>query len=252
VTIRICLCAVGLLLAGCGEKSAPTARIGHYLRSERSVAKLHRVVFVSLGDSGCDPQITAGMNNSLLDAIQDRQLFHVDLVPRAEPACEELPLDTRKAYSMEQLAEIRDALDCDAVFLGKIKRFETYPRMKIGIYLRLLDLKDGKLLWAVDNTWDTTDGETEKRIEWFFKENMRSGYDPLQWRLTIMSPKLFAKFVAYETANTLPMGPIIADGPDPEEGEADSEWSQASEKLKKGAKKVLKTSLNVAKMTLNK
>ena len=202
--VAIVLLLTVYLTGGCAEKSIPQARIAHYLRSTKSVLGLGRVVFVALDDRKCPQRIAAGMSDALAGAIQRRKLFHIDTLAASDAACKDLPFRSREAYSMKELAEIRDALRCDAVMFGSVTHFQTYPRMQIGIYVRLLDLKNGKLIWAVDHTWDSTDSQTEARIKDFFGSQMRSGYDPAQWRLGLMSPKVFQKFIAFEAANTLP------------------------------------------------
>jgi hypothetical protein len=82
--------------------------------------------------------------------------------------------------------------------------FRPHPRMQMGLSLRLLDLKRGQLAWAVDHVWDTTDKAVEKRIERYFNDQIRSGYEPMDSRLIMISPKAFEKFIAYEVAETLP------------------------------------------------
>ena len=85
------------------------------------------------------------------------------------------------------------------------------PRMQIGLYLQLLDLRRGRLVWGLDHTWDTTDRATEQRIKAFFRSRMRDGYGPLDWRMAVTSPKVFQKFVACEVAETLtPDPPAVA------------------------------------------
>lgn len=200
----IVLCAVALLGAGCIEKPPPPGRIGHYLRSEKSVLRLHRAVFITLDNRKGTPQIADETTEALIYAIQRRQLFHIDTVVPTDAACEDLPLKVREAYSMKQLSQMREALKCDAVLVGSVNHWQPYPRLQIGLYVRLLDLRKGQPVWVVDHIWDSTDKETEARIKDFFRKEMRSGYDPAQWRLGVMSPKVFLKFVAYEAANTLP------------------------------------------------
>ena len=77
--------------------------------------------------------------------------------------------------------------------------------MQIGLFLNLVDLREGRLIWGVDHIWDTTNRLTERSIERFFVKEMRSGYGPANWRLGLLSPRMFGKFVAHEAAGTLPL-----------------------------------------------
>ena len=183
---------------------APPANIGHYVSSRRDVLRAHQVVLVELVCDDNYPEIGEGMTQALFEAIQERRLFQVAVLGKADPRYAELVLPVRRPCQLKELLAMRKSLGCHAVLLGSISQFQPYPRMKIGLYLRLMDLRRGKLLWAVDHTWDTTNRDTELRMRDFFTESMRSGYDPVHWRIGMMSPRAFEKFVAHEAAGTLP------------------------------------------------
>jgi len=112
-------------------------------------------------------------------------------------------LDIESKYTLEQLMAIREVLKCDGVLLGTITEFRPYPHMTIGLRLKLLDLRDGQLLWALEQVWDSADKTTENRIRDYFLSQKRSGYAPLHEQLATVSSLEFIKFVSYEVAETL-------------------------------------------------
>jgi len=75
--------------------------------------------------------------------------------------------------------------------------------MIIGLRLRLIDLRDGQLLWALEQIWDSADKTTEYRIRDYFRSQKRSGYAPLKEQLAVVSSLEFIKFVSFEVAETL-------------------------------------------------
>jgi hypothetical protein len=87
--------------------------------------------------------------------------------------------------------------------LQKNTEFRPYPHMTIGLRLKLIDLRDGQLLWAIEQVWDSADKTTEYRIRDYFRSQKRSGYAPLHEQLAAVSPIEFIKFVSYEVAETL-------------------------------------------------
>jgi hypothetical protein len=207
-SLRITLAAAalaGLCLAlGCrGPCAKGRPRVNYYLSSRQELQRVPRVVFVELYEDQGYPKVARDMTDALFKAVQARNLFHLDLVSAADPACRDLPLDGSDGLTMEQLAQIRQALHCDAVLTGKMSHFRPHPRMQIALYLRLLNLRDGKLIWGVGDTWDSTDLQTEGRIREYYDQQVGTGYDPAQWRLVRMSPLMFEKFVAQEVACTL-------------------------------------------------
>jgi hypothetical protein len=179
--------------------------VGFFLSSRRDVLRTRRVVFVELMPEGtCPPQIARDATDALLHAVQRKRLFHVDVIRRTEPMCRDLPLDRLEALTIEHLAEMRESLGCDAVLFGRAGRFQPYPRMQLGLYVKLINLRDGKLVWGIDEFWDTTALKTQRRIQRYFRREVRDGYEPLGWELILQSPRAFQQFVAYEAAGTLP------------------------------------------------
>ena len=201
-SLAILLVGFWLMCPGCAPEPPPG--IGHYIAAPKALLRLDRVVLVALECEEGDSEIGEGMTEALFQAVQERRLFHVQLVRTADPAYADLVLPVRRPCTLEELSEMRKSLRCGAVMFGSMRGFRPYPRMKMGLYLRLIDLRRGKLLWAVDHTWDTTDKITEVRMRDFFAERTRSGYDPVYWRLAMLSPRAFERFVAHEVAGTLP------------------------------------------------
>lgn len=198
------LALVGLVtLAGCERPAPQVSRIPSYLSSYRDIERIRRVVFVELGDGQQYPELAEQMTNSLAKALSDAGLFHISVLDRDDALCKDLKLDRPRPYTTEDLAAMRDALDCDAVLLGEIKNFKPYPRMQMGLYLGLVDLRQGRMVWGVDHFWDTTDRALEPRLKRFYQYHMRSGYQPAEWELGLMSPRAFQKFLADEAARTL-------------------------------------------------
>ena len=190
------------LTVGCDK--AERSAVNYYLRSPEALEGMHKVVLIDLAPAeGRDARMVPRLTDELCQAIQNRRVFHVEVIHRDDPICEDLPLYKRGAYTLRELADIRKALKADGILIGKISKFQPYPRMQIAVFAQLFDLKEGSLVWAVDEVWDTTDKETARRIRTYFRKGMRTGYDPYDWELAMVSPRIFAKFVAYEIARTL-------------------------------------------------
>jgi hypothetical protein len=205
-----CLLAA-VLLTGCGPtETAFSGPAGIQVHSPRSLASIHRVVLVELPADWRQPRTAADMTEALFRAIQARQRFQVDVVSREDPVCRDLPLDLFGPLSMQDLHDLREGLGCDAVLLGRLSDVRPHPQMQIGLHLRLLDLRDGRLVWGGNHIWDSTEKATQVRMERYFESEMRSGYEPADWRVLMMSPRAYQKFVAFEAAGTLPVWPDSA------------------------------------------
>ncbi|MHC4424094.1 MAG: hypothetical protein ACYSWR_05435 [Planctomycetota bacterium] len=94
-------------------------------------------------------------------------------------------------------------MNSEAVLTGTITEYQPYPHMTIGLRLKLVDLTDGQLVWALEQIWDSTDKATEYRIRDYFHSQMRSGFAPLHEELIAVSSLKFISFATYEVAETI-------------------------------------------------
>lgn len=195
-----------VLLGGCGspERNACLpGRITSYVSSAKELTYVNRVAFVELDDGEVYTQQSGPLTQAVAKALSDCRLFHIQVVGRDQQIIRDLGLDRPRRYTAEDMQRIREALGCDAVLLGRITNYQPHPHMQAGLYLALIDIRRGKMLWGVDHVWDTTDQEVVNRLKRFYHMEMRDGYGPAHWELALMSPKAFEKFVAFETAQTL-------------------------------------------------
>jgi hypothetical protein len=198
------LLLLAVLLSGCGahRASAPAGEY-YYVCPDKSLTTISRAAIVELQNDSSHPEISADITEALFRALQKKQIFGLTLVRQNDPSWRSLQLQQDTAYTLEQILAIREALKCDGVLVGTITEFRPYPRMVVGLRLELIDLRDGQLLWALEQVWDSTDKETEDRIKKYFKSVKRSGFAPSQEWLASVSPLEFIKFVSHEVAGTL-------------------------------------------------
>jgi hypothetical protein len=196
---------VGAAAAFCGC-SAP-APVCSYLSSQAELHRINRAVLLELGDDSSHPFVAKEITDDLLRGLQERRLFRVELLRSTEVRFGTVPVRPDARYTLQEMKQLREGLDCDAVIVGSLSSFQQFPRMQMGLRLTLLDLRNGKVIWSVDNLWDTRDRDVEDRIRAFFEDRMAHRYEPVNWQIANVSTSAFEKFVAYEVAQTLPSRP---------------------------------------------
>jgi hypothetical protein len=175
----------------------------YYLNPHKHLPAVGKVVILDMNNDSSYPQISADMTEALFQALQKEQLFSITVVRRTDTSWKSLQLDADAPYTLQQLAEMRKALNCNAVIVGSVTTYQPYPQMIIGLRLKLVDLTDGQLLWAIEQIWDTTDKTMEKRVKDYYQDQVHSGFGPLREQLVLVSSLNFIKFVAYEVAKTM-------------------------------------------------
>ena len=193
-----------LFLSGCGFYKAPLPDTAYcYLNPDKNLFDVGKVVIIELNNDSTYPQASVDVTEALFQELQKKQLFSLRVVPQNDPAWRSLQLDLDSSYTLERLFAVRKTLSCDAMLIGTITRYKPYPHMVVGLRLKLVDLKDGQLLWAIENVWDVADKVTECRIKDYFRNKLRSGSDNLREKLVMVSQIEFIKFVASQSADTM-------------------------------------------------
>jgi len=188
----------------------------YYLNHYKDLSIVGRVAIVELDNDSSYPQISPDVTEALFQALQKKQVFGLTVVRQSDPAWRGLQfnldpasrtqsgaLEAPSTYTLDQLLAIHKTLRCDAVLVGTITKYHPYPHMAIGLRLKLVDLKDAQLLWALEQVWDSADKTTEYGIRNYFNSQVRLGIAPLREQLMVVSSIEFVKFVAYEVAETL-------------------------------------------------
>jgi TolB-like protein len=203
-----CVTILGLMLpvlSGCHIIEPIETPQGHYyLNPDGEVASVSRVILLELENQSTQTELADQLTRSLADGLSKRHLFAVRTVYRSDELWTALNLDNITAYSYEDLASISQSLKADAVVFGTIKRYTSYPHMLLALHLKMVNVRNGELIWAIEEVWDSTDKNVELRMKRYFTNEMRTGYQPLNWELLITSPRAFNKFVVYEVISTLP------------------------------------------------
>jgi len=204
--VRIILLLLPAVLSGCRNyyyKTPAEAAAYYYLNPTKNLTSVGRVALVELDNDSSYPQISTDVTEALFQSLQKKQVFGLTIVRQQEPSWRSLQLNLDSTYTLAQLSAIREALKCNAILVGTITQYRPYPHTVIGLRLKLLDLTDGQLLWALEQVWDSGDKTTEYRIKQYFEHQKRSGFAPLREELVAVSSLEFVKFVTYEVAETL-------------------------------------------------
>jgi len=190
-------------LCGCRSASDNGMAGAYFLDPSKDLAALGRVALVEMENTSTYPQISGEITQALYLEIQKQQLFGLAVIHQDDPAWRSLQENLDTLQAMRQLVVLRETLRSNGLLVGTITQYQPYPRMVIGLRLRLVDLTDGQLIWATEQVWDSTDKSIQKRIKRYYREQLRSGTAPLNEDLVIVSSLNFSKFVAYEIAGTL-------------------------------------------------
>lgn len=196
--------ASATLHGGCQSAQNVNGMAGSfYLNPYKDLNNLGRVALVELDNNSGHPQISADLTEALFVSLQKKQVFGLTIVRQDNPDWRGLQGNLDSLQAMRQLLAMRETLKCNGLLVGTVTEYTPYPHMSLGLRLKLLDLTDGQLIWGLEQVWDSSDRNIQKRIKHYFKDDLRTGFASLREELVVVSPLKFGKFVAYEVAETL-------------------------------------------------
>jgi len=94
---------------------------------------------------------------------------------------------------MQALLAIRDKVKANGLLVGTVTELSPYPRLAVGLQLKLLGSDQRPVALGVDQVWDSTDRNVQKRIRAYYRKELRSGSrrQPLSQELVTVSPLEF-------------------------------------------------------------
>ena len=145
------------------------------------------------------------------DVIQ--QAFHAELVRatpyelvRLEPRdLDEVPTSEthrRGGYDPRTIVDLSRRYRLDGVLIGTVTDSQYFPPLRLGVILELISSETGATLWTSNVHLDATDPKARRGLESFQKARGDS-LGAERWQLTLLSPRLFARFAAWHVANLL-------------------------------------------------
>lgn len=201
---KFLLLAMSLLYAsGCTFVKPIVPESGHfYINKSTDFSRIGKVVIFELQENEMHPDLAKELSNTLADSLGKKHMFSLSVLHRSDAQWKAIDLHDNTAYSIDELSRFRKELKADAIIFGTITQYHPYPHFLIGVKLKMVDLKNGNLIWAMEQVWDTMDKRLERRMERYYKVNVRSGYEPMDYRVMLNSPRAFNKFVVDEISVT--------------------------------------------------
>jgi hypothetical protein len=192
-------------LSGCAFDfdNRPAATKCYYRNPDKRVSSIGRVAIVELDNESGYPAISADVSETLYHQLQKKQVAGLFVVHKNDPHWKALQLPPSSPYDLQQLANIRSALKCDALLVGTITEYKPYPHLAVGLRLKMIDLSDGRLVWGYEQIWDTADRTCQQRAERYYQSEKSADFGLLRKKLISASSIEFLKFVSFEVSQTL-------------------------------------------------
>lgn len=201
--LMLSLSCTVMLLSSCIRRTP--AFLGQYTppQTVKCPSSLGTVCLVELHNNTAHPQISADVTETLYQTLQKKNLSGLSLLRQNDMNWKNLQIKPDSNYTLEELLATRKMLQVDTILTGSVTSYTPYPHMAMGLHLKLIDLRNGQVIWAIEQVWDTADKVTEQRIKKYFERQLRSDFSPLDEQLASISSINFVRFVTYDATETL-------------------------------------------------
>ena len=215
-SVTILLAVLATAFTGCQlkklcAKKPPAAPIASF-RSGGNGAPLRRIAMLP---PHCNQQ-TASSVNGLEMAFQSElsktSLFEV--VPISHSVMEKEfghpQISSVDIIPGDFLFRLRSEFGVEGVMFIDITHYFPYQPISIGIRVKLVDATTGKIRWAFDHLFDSSNPETSKEAQEFYTKNSHdTGPVLTDGNPILQSPVRFSKYVAYEVFRSLANAPQV-------------------------------------------
>ncbi|MFP6854539.1 MAG: hypothetical protein VB980_02050 [Opitutales bacterium] len=92
----------------------------------------------------------------------------------------------------------------DGVMFLEIFNYRAYKPLALGVRGRLVDLRSGDFIWAIDETFDAGNASIISAADEFQRRNQVTNFSRHSYGSVLTSPRVFTKYVANAAFGTLP------------------------------------------------
>lgn len=146
------------------------------------------------------------LDTVFISSLNQQNLF--ELIPISRDDMEYL-FKKRQFNSTELLPAnfltlIKERYAVNGLIFIDLTSYQPYTPITLGVRSKFIDLSQNKIIWAFDTIFDAGDPHVALSARKFQLQHHKVSYPLDTGNLILKSPRIFAKFAAYQTFSTLP------------------------------------------------
>lgn len=170
---------------------------------------LHRVAIFPMTDSVGSSMGEAGreaMEPILRSELAKRKSFEwVMATPgQIKQWTGKLSINAEEKLPPQLLKQVRESLGCDAVLFTRLTNYQPYKPPTIGWSMKLVDCKDNRIWWAVDELFDAGNGPVANAARRYYQGEIRQAKPLSDSQSIFSSPRRFGQYTLDAVIATMP------------------------------------------------
>lgn len=173
---------------------------------ERIPPYFNRVVVLPNFHLDSSSQVLSFSDNIFFKELSKIGIFETIHLPKEK--CMEL-FGQERFSSSESLPEhflgtLDEKYGANGVLFLDLHSFTPYKPLSLGVRAKLVDIKSGEFMWAIDETFDAGNASVIAAVIQFQRMNHVQAISNKTSTSVLQSPRFFCKFVAHSMYTTLP------------------------------------------------
>jgi hypothetical protein len=117
---------------------------------------------------------------------------HLAEIPTSDPY-------RRGAYQPRTIIEVSRRFNLDATLIGTVTDQQYFPPQRLGVQLDLVAAETGLVIWSASLQLDASKRRVRDSLRAWAQAD-QGDLDGADWELTLISPRRFARFAAWQVA----------------------------------------------------
>ena len=174
---------------------------------ERLPAYFNRVVVLPCYYSDLDSPLLGYVDKIFQQELAQERIF--ETIPFSTNQMQRLfgikRVSSSLALPENFLRKLEDVTSANGVLFVDLDSYRAYRPISLGVRAKLVDIKSGEFMWAIDETFDAGQASVIVGSK-IYQENAQVRALSAKTSGSVLhSPRIFAKYVASTTFSTLPM-----------------------------------------------
>jgi hypothetical protein len=204
---------LALLLSSCAlescflfqkEETGASAPVSSYLGDSQDLRLCRRVLVLPIQTTNMTASIRKDLEGALLSELSSQGRFQV---LRMEPASREgkeiYPTERRGKIDPDLVVDLGRRYQADALLLTRVTQWFPYKPPRLGLRIQLVSVHSGKVIWAIDQTWDAGTERTRLDLIDYARTTLAPQENLHGWAFLTLSPRRFGRFALRRSVDTL-------------------------------------------------
>lgn len=174
---------------------------------ERLPSYFNRVITLPCYLADKDNKMLAYIDDIFNQELSQERIFETI---RITPSQMKASFGVERVSSLSELPEnflrqLEDRTKANGILFVDLHSYRPYRPMSLGVRAKLVDIKTGEFMWAIDETFDLGHASVIVGASIFQEKAQVRALSAKTSGSVLQSPRIFAKYVASTTFSTLPL-----------------------------------------------